>query len=96
VDIPYIAYCDAVGAAPEPQRQYREGVYWIDFQRDIRAFLLYRKKGLLTFRRWLKSLFVEKEWAIYSRNDRKPALLAIRELCKRPWNVILRKLRFSD
>ena len=93
VDIPYIAYRDALGDSPEPQYEYREGVFWIDLQRDVRAFLLYRKKGLLTFRRWLKSLFVEKEWAVYSRDDRKPALMAVLKLFTRPWDSIRRKLK---
>jgi len=95
VDIPYIAYCDALGNSPEPQHQYREGVYWVDFQRDVRAFLLYRKQGLLSFNRWLKSLFVEKEWAVYSRDDRKPAFMAVLKLFTRPWNAILRKIKTS-
>lgn len=96
VDIPYVAYRDALGEPVEIQRQYREGVFWIDFQRDIRAFLLYRKQGLLSFTRWLKSFFVEKEWAIYSPDDWKPAFMAVRKLFTRPWNAIRRKLNLSD
>ena len=93
VDIPYIAYCDALGDNPSeaPQKSYREGVYWIDLQRDVRAFLLYRKKGLLTFGRWIKSLCVEKEWAVYSSDDRRPASMAFLKLFTRPLNAIAKK-----
>jgi len=96
VDIPYISYRDALGDSPEPQHQYRNGVFWIDFQRDVRAFLLYRKKGLLSFNRWLKSFFVEKEWAVYSRDDCKPAFMALLKLFIRPWNAIRKKLNFPN
>jgi predicted ATP-grasp superfamily ATP-dependent carboligase len=94
VDIPYVAYRDAMGEPVEIQRQYREGVFWIDFQRDIRAFLLYRKQGLLSFNRWLKSFFVEKEWAVYSPDDWKPAWMAVLKLFTRPWDAIRRKVKF--
>jgi hypothetical protein len=38
---------------------------------------------------------VEKEWAIFARDDWKPALLAIVEMFKRPWNAVLKKLHLS-
>jgi D-aspartate ligase len=91
VDIPYIAYCDASNNPIEPQHLYREGVFWIDFQRDFRTFLISRKQGRLSFRRWVKSLFVEKEWAVYARDDWKPALMAALKLFERPLNAILKK-----
>lgn len=91
VDIPYIAYRDALGEPVEPHLQYRDGVFWIDFQRDMRAFLLYRKSGKLTLGRWIRSLCVEKEWAIYARDDWKPALIALIELFQRPWDALKKK-----
>ncbi len=91
VDIPYTAYCDTLGEPTSPQWRYREDVYWVDLQRDTRAFLIYRKHGKLTFRQWLKSLGVEKEWAVYSRNDWKPAVLGLQKLAQRPWDVIRKR-----
>jgi predicted ATP-grasp superfamily ATP-dependent carboligase len=91
VDIPYIAYCDTSNNPIEPQTQYREGVFWIDFQRDVRTFLISRKLGRLSFKQWMKSLFVEKEWAVYARDDWKPALMAVLKLFERPLNAILKK-----
>ena len=44
VDIPYIAYCDALEQPVTPQRTYREGMFWVDFQRDARAFLILRQR----------------------------------------------------
>jgi len=95
VDIPYIAYQDALEQPVDSHLQYRNGVFWIDFQRDMRAFILYRKRGKLSFGKWIRSLWVEKEWAIFARDDWKPALLAIVEMFKRPWNAVLKKLHLS-
>lgn len=95
IDIPYIAYCDALGEAIAPQRAYREGVFWIDLQRDVRACLIYRRRGKLSFGKWVKSLWVEMEEAVYSPDDPKPAVLSMFHLLKRPAKLILRKLSFK-
>ena len=84
VDIPYIAYRDALGLPVLPQSDYREGVAWIDFQRDVRAFLIYRSKGELTFSAWAKSLRGEKDWAVWSVSDPRPALAESLKLLDRP------------
>lgn len=95
IDIPYIAYCDALGETVAPQRSYRPGVFWIDFQRDLRAFLIYRRQGKLSLGKWFKSLWVEMEEAVYSPDDPKPAIVSMFHLLKRPANLILRKLSFK-
>lgn len=76
IDIPYIAYCDALGRPAEAKRTYREGVLWVDLQRDIRAFLMYHRRGQLRFGKWLNSLRGEKDWAIFAWGDIKPAIAA--------------------
>ena len=65
IDMPYIAYSDALGQPVESQAAYREGVIWVDWQRDVRAFWMYHKQGRLTLGQWLRSLRGEKMWAIY-------------------------------
>ena len=92
IDIPYIAYCDAQGLPVAAQREYRDGVMWVDFQRDARAFLIYRQRRQLTLGRWLRTLRGEKDWAIYRRDDWKPALIAALQLFQRPWASIKRRM----
>jgi predicted ATP-grasp superfamily ATP-dependent carboligase len=92
IDIPYIAYCDALGWPIEAKHDYREGVLWVDLQRDMRAFLIYHRQRQLTFGGWLRSLRGEKDWAFYSRDDWKPALLLIAKLFNRPWSAVRRRL----
>lgn len=72
VDLPYIAYRDMLGLPVEPQLTYREGVIWIDWQRDIRAAVEYRRRGQLSWGEWLQSLRGEKMSAIYSADDWRP------------------------
>ena len=91
IDIPYIAYCDAQGLPVPAQREYREGVLWVDLQRDVRAFLIYRQRQQLSFGQWLRSLRGEKDWATYRRDDWKPAAISTMRLLQRPWSSIKRR-----
>ncbi len=90
VDTPYIAYCDALGRRSEPAFNYREGVIWWDWQRDVRAFWMLRKRKQLTLKEWLGSLRGERMWAIYSLDDWLPGLAftwsLVRILSGRAWS----------
>jgi Predicted ATP-grasp enzyme len=93
VDIPYIAYCDTLEQPVKAQLQYRSGVSWVDFQRDMRAFFVYRGRGQLTFPRWIRSLMGEKDWAVFSPDDWKPAMNSWMEQSRLVGGLIKRKLR---
>lgn len=90
VDLPYISYRDALGLPVEPAFRFRQGVKWVDWQRDVRAFLDYRKKGQLTLGRWLASLAGPKMFAIYSWNDLRPGLAFTLELIRKLWSRSVR------
>ena len=92
IDIPYIAYCDTLGLPVETQQTYREGVHWIDFQRDIRAFLIYKRQNQLGFFQWFRSLLGEKEWAHYSSDDWKPAVVAITKLIQQVLSSLIKRV----
>jgi len=91
IDAPYIAYRDALGLPVDAQSDYREGVLWIDSQRDLRASMIYNRRGQLKFGDWLRSLRGEKDWAIYAPDDWKPALVALGILAKVVWTAIKSK-----
>lgn len=74
VNLPYIAYMDIIGRPVERKLEFRSGIIWVDWQRDIRAFIEYRNSGEITLRKWLKSLKGEKMVAIFSCSDWKPGL----------------------
>lgn len=83
IDIPYIAYADALGWEVDPQFKYRENVRWVDFQRDVRAFIIYNRRKELSFGAWLRSFFHEKDWAFFTFEDWKPAWTSYRILIER-------------
>lgn len=83
IDIPFIAYSDALRREVEPQFTYRENVRWVDFQRDVRAFLIYNRRKQLSFGAWLRSYFHEKDWAFFTPDDWKPAWVSFRLLVER-------------
>ena len=65
---------------------------WVDWQRDVRAFIEYRAKGELGLREWLSSFSGPKMYAIYSARDPKPGfaftLGLARKLGSRAWKVV--------
>jgi predicted ATP-grasp superfamily ATP-dependent carboligase len=75
VDLPWISYRDTLGMPVGPQLEFRTGMKWVDWQRDIRAFLGYRKQGLLTFAEWRRSLKGPVRLAVYSASDWKPSVM---------------------
>jgi D-aspartate ligase len=88
VDLPYIAYRDALHLPIEPQLRYRDEVVWIDWQRDVRAAIAYWRKGQLTLGQWLRSLQGEKMWAIYSKGDWRPGVAFTFSLIRKMWDRI--------
>jgi len=74
VDLPWISYRDAAGLPVQPQLDFAEGLLWVDWQRDVRAFIDYRRHGKLTLGEWLRSLRGPKMWAIYSSKDWRPGV----------------------
>ena len=83
VDLPWLAYRDTLGQAVEPCPEWRQGVLWLDWQRDLRAALEYWRKGELSPGEWLRSLRGEKMWAIYSLRDWKPGAFFTLQLARR-------------
>lgn len=93
VDLPYIAYRDALGLPQEPQLECRTGVIWVDGQRDLRAAIEYRRRGELSLGQWLRSLRGEKVWAIYSADDWRPGVAFTLRLFARFWERLRHRNR---
>lgn len=88
VDLPYIAYFDALRLPVNPQLTYRAGVIWTDWQRDFRAAFEYWRKGQFSFGQWLRSWRGEKMWAIYSKDDLRPGIAFTLSLIRKFWDRI--------
>lgn len=70
VDLPWIAYADAIGEPVVPVTQWRCGVKWVWLAEDLWAA---RQLGLGAAG-WLRSLRGEKVGAVYAADDPRPAL----------------------
>lgn len=67
------AYKDILGEKIEPKTDFEENVKWIAFKEDRASFYGYRKEGVLTWGRWLASVFSGKKiWALWSADDPMP------------------------
>lgn len=92
VDLPYISYRDALGLPVGSGLEFPDGMLWVDWQRDVRAFMEYRSKGEVGAREWLRSLRGPKSYAIYSSRDVRPGVAftlgLARKLSARTWGVL--------
>jgi len=85
VDLPYIAYQDALGLPVGVAPDYRDGVIWLDWQRDTRAALAYIRRGEMTPWQWVRSLRGDRMTAVFDGEDWRPGLDYALELARRAW-----------
>jgi len=88
VDIPYVAYRDAVGRPIITSRQ-RDGVRWIQCSTDIPDSLAEMSRGELSPWEWLRSLPGTRVDGILALDDPVPGLL---DLERALWRPIRRRL----
>jgi D-aspartate ligase len=78
VDLAHIAYLDALGKKVEPVSTYRAGKKWFSLDRDLSAFLQYRKEGSLNLRNWLATLSFSMMHACFAWDDLRPSLKLVK------------------
>ena len=71
VDLPWMAFADAIGEPVAPVTQWKTGVKWVWLSEDVWAA---RQLGLGALE-WLKSLRGKKVGAVYAADDLRPFLL---------------------
>lgn len=75
VNLPYMAYMDALGKDVEKVISKKEGIKWLYMFEDIRSCFTSMLKGELSLIEWISSLRGEKEYAIFAWDDLLPCLL---------------------
>lgn len=80
VNIPFAAYCDAVGKEIPRFKQKREDVVWINLFEDLlNSIHGYRASGYpdysISFREWFRSIRGKKTHAFFSWDDPVPAVI---------------------
>lgn len=81
VDIPYIAYRDALGLHVEPVDTYQVGVKWIDLGWDISSYWHRRQTTGLSFWTWARSVAGARSYAYFAWDDPLPAIAGL-------WGVV--------
>jgi predicted ATP-grasp superfamily ATP-dependent carboligase len=74
VDLPWIAFCDAIGRRLAPVTRWKTGVKWLWLSKDIWAA---RALGMSALA-WLRSLRGQKAYAVYAADYLRPFLLEYR------------------
>ena len=72
VNLPLIAYLDAIGEQQEPVTDWQDGVIWIWLSRDISAARQLQKLGKISYRQWLRSIRGKRVHAILATDDLHP------------------------
>ncbi len=76
VPIPYVAYCDMIGASLPEIRRTKRRYKWVRWSADKAAASQYRAEGKLRFATWLWSIRPPRRWAVWSFADPLPWLHA--------------------
>jgi len=90
VNLPYLAYLDAIGEPLSKINKQTENTKYVFFEHDLSAFLDYRKHGELTIYSWLNSYRGKKVYQYFSLDDMGPFWRSTRLLLGRYIAKILR------
>jgi len=74
VNLPEVAYLDALGEPASAPPVQREGVKYLFFDHDLRAFIDYRRHGDITVWQWIASLRGPKTYQLFATDDLGPFL----------------------
>lgn len=74
INFPYINYMDLLERHPDPEKEFKAGIKWINSLKDFDTFLTYRKEGLLSYKNWRSSLKGEKVYSDFTWDDPLPRL----------------------
>jgi D-aspartate ligase len=78
VDLGHIAYLDAIRQKVKPVSTYQAGKKWFSLDRDLSAFLQYRKEGNLNFGNWLATLNFGMMYACFAMEDLGPSVKLVK------------------
>ncbi len=96
VDIPYITYQYSRDDQPDKVMTFRDGIKWIDFEKDFKAFWQYRIACDLRFVPWLRSLRGERCYPFFAWDDPLPAFVRLIRFIKTELSNAIRSVNSSS
>ena len=79
MDIPYVAYLDAIGENPEPLNHFKEGIKWINEPIDFYSIQSYLKNKNSSFKKLAVSYKGKRAYALWAIDDPLPFLSFARD-----------------
>jgi predicted ATP-grasp superfamily ATP-dependent carboligase len=74
MDIPYLAYMDALGKDPEPIKHFNEGIKWINEPEDYNSIRSYMKNQSISWKELISSYKGKRTYALRAWDDPLPFL----------------------
>jgi predicted ATP-grasp superfamily ATP-dependent carboligase len=72
MDIPFVAYLDAIGKNPEPLRHFKEGVKWINEPLDFYSIQRYLRNGKIKVKECIISYKGKRAYGLWALDDPLP------------------------
>ena len=72
VNLPFIAYCDAIGVSPVIPDDWEDDVVWLRLNQDFVAATQLKRAGRSGYRDWLATLRGKRVHAVHARDDMAP------------------------
>jgi len=93
IDLPWIAYRDALRLPVQKSNGHQNGVIWLSLARDLRAFRQYNREGVLSLYQWLSSLRGKKCGASFAWDDPRPGISEAFAFLRDGMSVLLKSRR---
>jgi len=93
VNLPFIAYQDAIGKELQPVTDWQDGVTWLWLSMDASAAYQLRKLGKITYWQWLRSIRGKRVHAIFAGDDLRPPIQFYARYIKHQFSKILTATR---
>lgn len=91
LDIPYIAYLDALGYNPRPITKFQNGIKWINEPEEYNSARAYLKNNKLRYKQLIGSYRGKRTYALYANDDPLPFIVFLLEKLTKIFTKFLNK-----
>ena len=91
INIPYLAYKDAIRKPLEKTNPINKNVKWLYMLDDLKSSMKNIRKGKLSLQEWINSFKGEKEYAVFACNDPIPFFVLCAKSTFFPFKYLLKR-----
>jgi predicted ATP-grasp superfamily ATP-dependent carboligase len=91
LNIPYIAYRDAIGYGQKASKRFEQGIKWINEPLEFYSVQRYLRKNIFNFKTLLSSYQGKRKYALLATHDLAPFLFFVRQKLKRLADMIRKR-----